>query len=37
LGLLEVWGRPDTVTVIEWADKIKKYLPKKSKIIRFGN
>ncbi len=37
LGLLEVWGRPDTVTLIEWADKIKKYLPKKSKIIRFKN
>jgi tRNA threonylcarbamoyladenosine biosynthesis protein TsaE len=37
LGLLEVWGRPDTVTLIEWADKIKKYLPKKSKIIKFKN
>ena len=35
LGLLEVWGRPDTVTLIEWADKIKKYLPGKSKIIKF--
>jgi tRNA threonylcarbamoyladenosine biosynthesis protein TsaE len=37
LGLLEVWGRPDTVTLIEWADKIKKYLPEKSKIIKFKN
>jgi len=37
LGLLEVWGRPDTVTLIEWADKIKKYLPGKSKIIKFVN
>jgi len=35
LGLLEIWGRPDTVTLIEWADKIKKYLPEKSKIIKF--
>jgi tRNA threonylcarbamoyladenosine biosynthesis protein TsaE len=35
LGLLEVWGRPDTVTVIEWADKIKKHLPKETKIIKF--
>lgn len=35
LGLLDVWGRPDTVTLIEWADKIKKYLPKKSKVIKF--
>jgi tRNA threonylcarbamoyladenosine biosynthesis protein TsaE len=37
LGLLEVWGRPDTVTLIEWADKIKTYLPGKSKIIKFLN
>jgi tRNA threonylcarbamoyladenosine biosynthesis protein TsaE len=37
LGLLEVWGRPDTVTLIEWADKIKTYLPRKSKIIKFLN
>lgn len=35
LGLLEVWGKPNTVTVIEWADKIKKYLPKKTVIIEF--
>jgi tRNA threonylcarbamoyladenosine biosynthesis protein TsaE len=35
LGLLEVWGRPDTVTLIEWANKIKKHLPEKSKIIKF--
>ena len=35
LGLLEVWGRKDTITLIEWADKIKKYLPKDTKIIRF--
>jgi len=37
LGLLEVWGRPDTVTLIEWADKIKKHLPEKSKVIKFIN
>jgi tRNA threonylcarbamoyladenosine biosynthesis protein TsaE len=36
LGLLEVWGRPDTITLIEWADKIKKYLPKQTKIIKFA-
>jgi tRNA threonylcarbamoyladenosine biosynthesis protein TsaE len=35
LGLLEVWGRTDTVTVIEWADKIKKYLPNNTKVIKF--
>jgi tRNA threonylcarbamoyladenosine biosynthesis protein TsaE len=37
LGLLEVWGRPDTITLIEWADKIKKHLPKKTAIINFVN
>jgi tRNA threonylcarbamoyladenosine biosynthesis protein TsaE len=37
LGLLEVWGRPDTITLIEWADKIKKYLPKNTTIIKFTN
>jgi len=37
LGFLEVWGRPDTVTLIEWADKIKKYLPRGAKIIKFKN
>jgi tRNA threonylcarbamoyladenosine biosynthesis protein TsaE len=37
LGLLEIWGRKDTVTVIEWADKIKNYLPKHTEIIKFKN
>ncbi len=27
LGLNQIWGQPQTVTVIEWADKIKRYLP----------
>jgi tRNA threonylcarbamoyladenosine biosynthesis protein TsaE len=35
LGLLEIWGRSDTVTVIEWADKIKRHLPKQSLTIKF--
>ena len=35
LGLTEFWGRPNTVTFIEWADKIKKHLPAKTKIIKF--
>lgn len=35
LGLTEFWGRPNTVTVIEWADKIKKHLPKKTLKIQF--
>ena len=37
LGVLEFWGKPNTVTFIEWADKIKKYLPEKTRIIKFKN
>ncbi len=33
IGFEELIGRPDTVTVIEWADKIKKILPKKTRFI----
>jgi len=35
LGLNEFWGKPNTLTFIEWADKIKKYLPKKTTTINF--
>jgi tRNA threonylcarbamoyladenosine biosynthesis protein TsaE len=35
LGITEFWGKPDTITVIEWANKISRYLPKKTKIIKF--
>lgn len=35
LGLNEFWGKSHTVTFIEWADKIKKHLPKKTRIIKF--
>jgi tRNA threonylcarbamoyladenosine biosynthesis protein TsaE len=35
LGLNEFWGKPNTVTFIEWADKIKKHLPKKTTTIHF--
>jgi tRNA threonylcarbamoyladenosine biosynthesis protein TsaE len=35
LGITEFWGNPNTVTFIEWADKIKKYLPKKTFFIKF--
>jgi tRNA threonylcarbamoyladenosine biosynthesis protein TsaE len=37
LGLTEFWGKPNTVTFIEWADKIKKHLPTKTKFITFKN
>jgi len=30
LGLAEIWGKKDTITVLEWADKIKRHLPKKT-------
>ncbi|MBN1326292.1 tRNA (adenosine(37)-N6)-threonylcarbamoyltransferase complex ATPase subunit type 1 TsaE [Candidatus Falkowbacteria bacterium] len=33
LGLEEYINRPDTIVIIEWADKIKKYLTKFKKII----
>ncbi len=33
LGITQWWGHPETITVIEWADKILEYLPKNSKII----
>lgn len=35
LGLNEFWGKPNTITFIEWADKIKKHLPKKTTTINF--
>lgn len=37
LGLEEFWGKPNTVTFIEWADKIKKHWPKKTIVIEFTN
>lgn len=37
LGLTEIWGNENTVTLIEWADKIKKYLPKNTIWIQFEN
>lgn len=33
IGINEYTNRPDAVTVIEWADKIKKILPRKTKLI----
>lgn len=37
IGAEEYFNRPDAVTVIEWADKIKKILPKKTKYIGIIN
>lgn len=35
LGITEIWGKKNTVTLIEWADKIKKHLPKKTIYLQF--
>ncbi len=35
IGLEEFWGKPGTITVIEWADKIKTLLPKHTIAIHF--
>ncbi len=35
LGINNYFKSPETITVIEWADKIKKFLPKNSIIIEF--
>ena len=36
IGADEYFKRLDTVTVIEWADKIKKILPKKTKFVNIS-
>jgi tRNA threonylcarbamoyladenosine biosynthesis protein TsaE len=36
IGANEYFNRPDTITVIEWADKIKKILPKKTKFVKIS-
>jgi len=35
IGASEYWQRPDTITVIEWADKIKTVLHRQAKFIKF--
>jgi tRNA threonylcarbamoyladenosine biosynthesis protein TsaE len=34
IGALEYFGKPDTIVVIEWADRVKKILPPKTVIIK---
>ena len=36
IGADEYFKRADTITVIEWADKIKKILPKKTKFVKIS-
>ncbi len=33
LGITQWWGHPQTITVIEWAEKIKRHLPPKTIFI----
>lgn len=35
IGAKEYFGRPDTIVFIEWADMVKKILPKKTIFIKF--
>jgi len=37
IGAQDYFHRLDTVTIIEWADRIKKTLPKKTKYITINN
>ncbi|MBI3232359.1 MAG: tRNA (adenosine(37)-N6)-threonylcarbamoyltransferase complex ATPase subunit type 1 TsaE [Candidatus Doudnabacteria bacterium] len=37
LGLNEFWQKSDYITVIEWADKIKKYLPTQAWMLKFSH
>ena len=36
IGADEYFNRPDTITVIEWADRIKPILPKKTKFVKIN-
>jgi len=35
LGITGIWGNPDTVVLIEWADKAKGFLPENVQFIDF--
>jgi len=37
IGAHEYFNRPDSITIIEWADNIKKILPKKTRFITLKN
>jgi len=37
IGAHEYFNNTDTVTIIEWADKIKKILPKRTRLIKIIN
>jgi len=35
LGITSIWGNPDSVVLIEWADKAKRFLPENVQFIDF--
>jgi tRNA threonylcarbamoyladenosine biosynthesis protein TsaE len=35
LGITDMWGKPGTVTIIEWAEKAKELLPKETRWFHF--
>ncbi|MDO8504037.1 MAG: tRNA (adenosine(37)-N6)-threonylcarbamoyltransferase complex ATPase subunit type 1 TsaE [bacterium] len=35
LGLEDIWSKRDNIVVIEWAEKIGRFLPKTAKFIKF--
>src|SRR3989304_8427435 len=37
LGLPDIWGREENITVIEWAEKIKNMIPAVATWIKFEN
>lgn len=37
LGLTDIWGKSENITVIEWAEKIKNMIPPGAKWIKFEN
>lgn len=37
IGALEYFGEPDTITIIEWADNIKKLLPPGCQFIKLSS
>ena len=37
LGLNDIWQKPESIVVIEWAEKIKKMIPGNAKWIKFEN
>lgn len=37
LGINDIWGRPENIVVIEWAEKIEKMIPQEARWIKFKN